>query len=170
VRYELLLQPSASDQPFDLKRVEEALAARGVSAPDPVGLRRWTLADGEVEVEAVLEAGQPVALAVKIPLSDKLELLSEGLKAAGGLAEACTLKLVDPQLSRVVGEKDEGAVTEQFQRTARYAGEMVGLPEAVSASFQPEAQGIKPMTKVLFGLGALFLLLYWAVDAIGRRL
>lgn len=128
------------------------------------------LSHGELEVEPVLETGQPVALAVKFPLSDKLELLSEGLKAADALARDCALKLVDPQLSRVVGEKDEGAVSEQFQRTARYAGEMVGLPEAVNASFQPEAQGFKPMTKVLFGLGALFLLLYWAVDAIGRRL
>lgn len=169
MRYELLLQPSSQKLPFDVKAVEQQIAARGGTS-EGESVRRWVLTSGALALEPVLEAGQPVALALKIPLGDRTELLAEALKAAAEVAQALTLKLVDPQLSRVVNEKDEGAVTEQFQRTARYAGEMLGLPEAVTASFQPEPQGLSPTGKVVLGLIAVAIILYFVVDAIGQRL
>lgn len=166
MRYELLLQPAAPDQPLDLPAVAQALLERGGSLE---GEKTWALKAGAVELGELREGGQPVAVEVKVPLSDKVELLGEALKASAEVAERCNLKLVDPQLGRVVGEKDDGAVSEQFLRTARYAGEMVGLTEAVGASFEPPPSGIQPMTKVLFGLGAIAVLLYWVVNLIGNN-
>jgi hypothetical protein len=166
MRYELLLQPSAPDQPLDLAALAQALLERGGSLE---GAKAWKLKAGEVELGELREGGQPVALEVKVPLSHRVELLGEALKAAAELAQSCQLKLVDPQLGRVVGEKDDGVVSEQFLRTARYAGEMVGLTEAVGASFQPPPSGLQPMTKVLIGLGAIAVLLYWVVDLIGNN-
>jgi hypothetical protein len=165
MRYELLLQPAVSDQPLDLAALEQALLARGGALGEA---KAWKLKAGEVELGQFCEGGKPVALEVKVPLSDKVELLGEALKAAAELAQSCSLKLVDPQLGRVVGEKDDAAVCEQFLRTARYAGEMVGLSEAVGASFQAPSTGVRPMTKVLIGLGAILVLLYWVVDLLGN--
>jgi hypothetical protein len=149
--------------------IEQALDTKGALAR-PDGTRQWRLKAGELEIARLLEAGTPVALELKIPLSEKTELVAESLKAAVELAETCAVRVVDPQLGRAVSEKDEGAVTDQFLRTARYAGEMMGVPEAVAASFGDPDRGVGPGLKVVIGLGGVLVLLYFLVNALGRML
>lgn len=158
MRYELLLQPVGRDQAFDAAAAERAMDARGARV------------DGQVEVAPLVESGKTVALMLRVPLGERTEGIGEILRAALEVARACSLQVVDPQLSRAVSESDEGALIEQFLRTARYAGEMMGLPEAIGASFAPEPTGLGPGTKVLLGLISLAVLLYLAVDEISARL
>ena len=82
------------------------------------------------------------------------------------LAQATGTRLFDPQLCRDVGAKDEGLVADQFLRTARYAGEMMGVPEAVGASFAAPDDGLKPGTKVVLGLFAVGAALWFLVEVV----
>ena len=153
VRYELLLQTGQAGVPVDLEKVDAALGRRElVTRPD--GVKLWKLKSGEVEVRPLVEGGVPVATEVRVPLSDKLELIREAVVEGAALAAESELKLYDPQLSRTLCASDDGPVAEQFLRTAKYAGEMMGLPEAVYASFAPPEQGMKTGTKVILGISS----------------
>ncbi len=163
VRYELLLQAAEPGSPYDVAKVDAALLARGVAGAPSA--RRWALKHGEVEVGQVVEGGRTVATELKVPLSDRLDLVRELVVAASALAGEVGVMLCDPQLARAVAARDEGLVADQFLRTAKYAGEMMGVSEAVAASYSTEDVGaLKPGTKVLLGLIAVLVVMYLVVD------
>ena len=96
----------------------------------------------------VREDGQVMATELRVPLSDKTELIREAVEEGATLAAAAGARLIDPQLGRSLTANDSGAVADQFLRTARYAGEMMGLSEAVAASYAPPPEGMSPGLKV----------------------
>ena len=152
MRYELLLQARSRDERYDAEKVAQALTARGASAD------RWKLEAGEVELAVVREGADVVATSVGVPLSDRHELIRAAVVAAAQIANETGNRVIDPQLAANVSEADVERVVEQFTRTAKYAGEMLGLPEAIAASFAPPPEtGLKPTTKAILGvIGFLF--------------
>lgn len=163
MRYELLLQSGQAGSPYELAKVEAALSARGVVAK-PDGTRIWKLKAGEVEVRGIIEGGVAMGTELRVPLSDKLDLVREAVTRGAELAQEAGVKLYDPQLSRTLSANDDALVADQFLRTAKYAGEMMGVPEAVYASFAPPEEGLKAGTKVLIGLIGLVVLVWVVVD------
>ena len=165
MRYELLLQRPPAAETFDAERVARVLAEKGEQAG------RWQLPAGAVEVVTVREGGAAIAISLGVPISDKTELVRAMLEAGVEVAGVAEVVLFDPQLMRPVAAADVEAVAEQFLRTARYAGEMLGIPEAIGASFAPPPQtGLKSGTKVLLGLVGFFVLLYLVLEGVLSRL
>lgn len=165
MRYELLLQPPEPQAPYDPAAVDGALEQRGATRR-PDGVRVWRLPAGELEAAVLSEGGRPVATELRIPLSGNLDLPRAALLAAAELAEQVGLRVVDPQLARAVTARDEGAVADQYLRTAQYAGRYAGVSDAVLASFTPEAEGLKPGTKVLLAVLGLAALGWLLLDAL----
>ncbi len=167
MRYELLLQSAAPDTPYDARRVEALLLERGAS-PEEGGLV-WRLPSGRVEVRPLRENGNQVATELRIPLADGVDLARELVSEGVALAAAANVALVDPQLCRAVVSPEDSAVIDQYVRTAKYAGEMVGISEAIGAGEPAETGGIKPGTKVLLALVGFFFLLYLIADRLSAR-
>lgn len=146
--------------PYDAARVDALLAERGVLVR-PDGGRTWRLKSGELEVGVLREGGQVLATELRVTLSERTELMREVVAEAAELAARAEVRLVDPQLGRALSGSDAQTVAEQYLRTARYAGEMMGVTEAVAASFpDPTPTGFQPSTKVILGILAFFFLLY----------
>src|ERR1043166_7115953 len=122
VRYELLLQPVEPGTPYDPAPTEALLTARGAK-DQPDGSKLWRLKNGEVEARRVLENGVAIATELKIPLSDKTELIRELVHEVVILASEAGVRAVDPSLSKTLLANDDGLVADSFFRTARYAGE-----------------------------------------------
>ena len=169
VRYELLLQSTVPGSPYDSTRVDALLLEKGAKARSD-GQRVWRLKSGDVEVGELREGGQLIATELRIPLSDRTELVREAVEEGATLASAAGVRLVDPQLGRHLSANDSGAVADQYLRTARYAGEMMGISEAVSASYAAPPEGIPTGFKVLALLGGGLLLLYLLADTLLSRL
>lgn len=131
----------------------------------PDGQRVWRLKGGDVEVGELREGGQLIATELRIPLSDRLDLAREVVEEGAALASEAGVRLVDPQLGRALSANDAAAVADQFLRTARYAGEMMGVSEAVAASYAPPPEGMPAGLKVLLVIGGGAFLLYLLVDA-----
>lgn len=160
MRYELLLQSADPAVPYNPAPVEALLAKRGI-ARRPDGVWRWQLKSGDVELGDVLEGGKQVATEVRIPLLGTQDLVREALVECAELAREANVRLFDPQLMRPVGAADEGAVGDQYLRTARYAGEMMGDSDALAAAVPPpDDRLLTPGAKVILGLMGLFFLLY----------
>jgi hypothetical protein len=155
VRYDLLLQPKEAGVPYDPAPVETLLTARGAAPAKPDGARTWRLKHGDVEVRPLKENGVIIATELKVGLSDKTELIRELVLEGVTLASEAGVKLVDPSLSKTLTANDEGLVADQYFRTARYAGEYMGVSEAVIASYGAEDPGMKAGTKVLLGIAAI---------------
>jgi hypothetical protein len=151
--------------PYDSARVDALLAEKG-STVLPSGLRVWRLKNGDVELGELREGGQLIATELRIPLSEKMELIREAVEEGAALAAAAEARLIDPQLGRQLSANDSGAVADQYLRTARYAGEMMGVSEAVAASYAPPPEGIPAGFKVLALLGGGLLLLYLLADSL----
>lgn len=153
--------------PYDAARVDALLAERGVIVR-PDGGRTWRLKGGEVQVGELREGGQVVATELRVPLGERGELVREVVVEGAELARQAEVRFVDPQLGRALGPLDSEVVAEQYLRTARYAGEMMGVSEAVAASFPDPtpAAGFQPTTKVVLGLLAFFALLYFLSGAL----
>jgi len=167
VRYELLLQSLEPGTPYDWGRVLDRLRQRGlVFAED--GSAPWKLKSGEVEVRPLKEGGKIIATELRVPLLDKTDLMRELLAEASAVAEEAQVRLLDPQMSRAVSVKDDGAVADQYFRTAKYAGEMMGVTEALGASFEPPSTGLKPGTKVLLAIIGFCIILFLIADHMGR--
>ncbi len=169
VRYELLLQTMVPGTPYDSTRVEALFAEKGLSAR-PDGMRVWRLKSGDVEVGELREGGQLIATELRVPLSDKTELVRELVGEAAELARAAEVRLVDPQLGRPLSAADDGAVADQFLRTARYAGEMMGLSEAVAASYAAQPEGFPVGGKIIIGIIAVLVVLYLVVEGLLSQL
>jgi hypothetical protein len=160
VRYELLLQPREVGTPYDPAPVETLLTARGAK-DQPDGSKLWRLKHGEVEVRRVLENGVAVATELKIPLSEKTDLVRELVAEVVQLATEAGIRAVDPALSKTLLANDDGLVADSFFRTSRYAGEYLGVSSAVMASYgSAEPEGIKPGTKVLLGITVFFFVVW----------
>jgi hypothetical protein len=160
VRYDILLQAKEAGIPYDPAPVETLLTARGAQ-DRPDGSKLWRLKHGEVEVRRLLENGVPMATELKVELTDKTELIRELVAEAVQLASEAGLRAVDPMLSRTLNPNDDGLVADSYLRTARYAGEYMGVSSAVIASYgASEPEGLKPGTKVLLGIAGFFFLLY----------
>jgi hypothetical protein len=155
--------------PYDSARVDALLEERGVTRR-PDGMRVWRLKFGDVEVGELREGVQLVATEVRVPLSDKTDLVREAVEEAAALAAAAELRLIDPQLGRTLTANDSASVADQFLVTARYAGEMLGVSEAVAASYAPPPEGMSPGLKVVLGIGGLLIFLYLLMDALVSRL
>lgn len=134
MKYEFLFQPQVPGAAFEPAALEGALSAKGASArPDAVWV--WELKHGPVELRRVTSEGRLVAMELKVPFSGKTELVAEAVIEGVLLADALGLRLVDPQLNRVLRPSDAAAVADSFLETARYAGEYMGVSEAVDAGF-----------------------------------
>lgn len=157
MRYELLLQPEDPQAPFDPAALEAALSARGLTGA-PEGARQWRLSRGTVEVRPLVEGGKQVGTELRVPLSDQLDLIREVVEQGVLLAREASLRLVDPQLGKALREGDAEQVAAQYLATARYAGEMLGVSEALYASIPPAPEGLQPGTKVMLGIAALVVL------------
>ncbi len=149
MRYELLLQSAEPGQPYDAERVEAALTARPVATTQDG--RVWRFSAGEVEVRPLVEQGRVVATELRVPLTEKTDLVRALVQEASALAAETNTRLVDPQLSREVGPQEAEIIAEQYLRTARYAGEMVGVSSALGAFDTTPGPGgaITPGMKVL---------------------
>ncbi len=155
--------------PYDSARVDALLSERGVlTRPD--GQRLWRLKSGDVEVGVVRENGVVIATELRVPLSDKMELVREVVEEGATLATAAEARLIDPQLGRSLTANDSGAVADQFLRTARYAGEMMGVSEAVAASYAAPPEGMPAGFKVLLALAGGGFLLYLLVNSLLEKL
>jgi hypothetical protein len=138
--------------PADPARLEEALLARGAVALAEGGWR-WPLAAVELQVGLLRNEGALVGLDLRVPISSAEAPVRAAFSAARELAEALGLRFVDPQLSRDVTAADEPAVLDAWARTARYAGEYLGVGEALSTSPLVTGQeGLNASTRVTLAL------------------
>ncbi len=71
--------------PYDSARVDALLTERGAAAR-PDGVRVWRLKHGDVEVGELREGGQLVATELRVPLSDKMDLVREVVEEGATLA------------------------------------------------------------------------------------
>lgn len=127
--YDLLLQPVSREAPFDPAPVQAALKTRGaIDRPD--GALVWRFPVGEVVALVLREAGAVVGVELRVPFSDRTELLTQVLAASVDVAKELSLQLIDPQLGRTVVELDGASVSESFLRISRYAGQYYGLGDA----------------------------------------
>ncbi len=161
MRYELLIQSKEPGAPYDPAVVDRLLHERGATAL-PDGSRNWRLKSGDVAVRTLIEGGKPIATELRVPLSDRLELIRELVVVGSELAAAADSRLVDPQLAKSVSLNDEGMVADQYLRTAQYAGRYAGVSEAIIASYgASDPEGLKPGTKVLLAIIAFLAGLYF---------
>ncbi|ATB27787.1 hypothetical protein MEBOL_001232 [Melittangium boletus DSM 14713] len=169
MRYDLLLQSLTPGAPFDSARVESLLVARGAKAR-PEGGHLWQLDFGAVEVHPLREGGQWIATEVRVPLSDRADLLREVVTKGLALASEAEVRFFDPQLGRELSKREEDAVAEQYLRTARYASDTLGMAEAMPMPAATETEGFQPTTKFALGVVAFFVLLYLLVNWMGDQL
>ncbi|AKQ64462.1 hypothetical protein A176_001374 [Myxococcus hansupus] len=170
----MLLQTMTPGTPYEAARVDALLSQKGATAR-PDGVRRWSFKHGDVEIGELREGGQVVATELRVPLSDRTDLVREVLAEAVKLATEAGARLVDPQLGRPLTTQDDSSVLEQYVRTARYAGEVAGMPDALGAgSYAMESS----TTSTGFQLSGRFLLiaigilvaLYLVVDSMVGQL
>ena len=155
--------------PFDSGRVEALLLARGAK-PQPGGGHAWQLEHGTVEVHPLREGGQWIATEVRVPLSERADLLREAVDKGVELAREAEARFFDPQLGREVSRRDDEAVAEQYLRTARYASDMLGVSDAMPLSVSTQSEGFQPTTKLVLGIVAFFVVLYFLVNWMGNQL
>ncbi|MEW5738609.1 MAG: hypothetical protein AB1938_06760 [Myxococcota bacterium] len=133
VTYDFLLQPQEIGAELPLEPLEAALLERGVKRR-PDGAWVWSFLGGEVVGLPMREGPKVIAFELKVPLKDTTALVSAALKAAAELAQALGVRLLDPQLNYPVTFDSEASVGEEYLRQARYAGEYVGVSEAIGAT------------------------------------
>ncbi|MFL5320356.1 MAG: hypothetical protein ACJ790_11920 [Myxococcaceae bacterium] len=163
MRYDLLIQSADPQVPFDAAAVEKVLATKTLTTL-PDGTRRWSLKNGDVDVQPLKEGGVLIATQIRVPLSDRLELIREAVVESAYVASEAKARLFDPQLTRTLTTADEAVVADQYLRTAKYAGEMMGVSEAISASFEAPREGMSVGTKVVIGLIALGILVWFVTE------
>lgn len=157
--YDLLLQSMTAGVPYDPAPAEAAFEAKGATL-QPDGSRRLRLKHGDVELRRLVEAGAVMATEVRVPISDRADLLREAFVETVNLASSLGLKVVDPQLARSVVLNDESAAADAFLRTADYAGRYSGVSAAVPANFGQLEPALKPGTKLAIILGAIGIALF----------
>ncbi|MDX2011823.1 MAG: hypothetical protein SFW67_16640 [Myxococcaceae bacterium] len=148
--YDLLLQPEPPGAAFARDVIEAVLRDRGAATRGD-GALVWKLKAGDVTVLPLRESGAVTGLELKLPFSDRHELLNELLASAVDVARMNGLRVVDPQLGRTVSEVDGGAITDEYLRISRYAGAYFGLGDAIPMAMGPASddETLSPMAKVV---------------------
>ncbi|WP_233278009.1 hypothetical protein [Myxococcus stipitatus] len=169
----MLLQTMTPGTPYEAARVDGLLSEKRVSVRAD-GNRLWHFQHGDVEVGVLREGGQVVATELRIPLSERTDLVREVVAEAALLANSAGARLVDPQLGRSLSANDDGMVVDQYLRTVRYAGEVAGVPEAMSTSYglstSEGARGFQPGVKFFLLALGVFFFLYLLVDSLTTSL
>lgn len=162
--YDLVLQPMTPNGELDVRPVQDAIRERGgVARPD--GALLWRFPAGDVVTWPLKESEIVRGLELKVPFSERTELLSQLLTAAVELSRVLGLRLVDPQLQRAVIEADAGAITDEFLRIARYAGQYYGIGDALPMAMTPGEEGLSPVMKGLLALVVMGLSAWLAYQA-----
>jgi hypothetical protein len=165
MHYDLLMQSMTVGVAYDPAPAEAAFDAKGaVLLPD--GTRRFRLNGGDVSVQRLVEGGAVVATEVRVPISDKADLVRETLIEVVGIAQGLGLKVVDPQLTRSVLLNDEAAVADRFLQNADFAGRYSGVSAAVPANFGDQDPALKPGTRMFLVIGAVAFVLWMIVSSI----
>ncbi len=161
--YDLVFQAQTPGQPLEVAPVQQALLARGGSTR-PDGAVVWRLPGGEVVTWPLKEAGVITGLELKVPFTENPALLTQVLAGACEVAQALSLRLVDPQLSRPVVEADSARVLSEYARIAQYAGQYFGLGDAVGGApaFKPGEEGLSPWVKGLLALAVFSVAMFAA--------
>lgn len=133
VTYDFLLQPQEIGAELALAPLEATLEGRGAKRR-PDGAWVWSFSDGEVVGLPMREGPKVIAFEIKVPLKDTTALVSAVLQALAGVATDLGLRLLDPQLNHPVTFDAEASVGEAYLRQARYAGEFLGVSEAIGAT------------------------------------
>ncbi len=163
--YDLVLHPMTPNGALDVGPVQEAIRGRGgVARAD--GALLWRFPAGDVVTWPLKESEVVRGLELKVPFSERTELLTQVLSAAVELARALGLRLVDPQLQRTVLEADAGAITDEFLRIARYAGQYYGIGDALPMAMTPGEEGLSPVMKALLALAVMGLSAWLAYQAL----
>ncbi len=146
--YDLVLQ-AAPGTPLEVAPVEAAIRERGgVTRGD--GALVWRFPAGDVVALPLKEAGVVTGLELKVPFSDRTDLLATVLTSGVELARTLSLRLVDPQLARTVLEADAGSVIDEFLRIARYAGQYYGIGDALPMAVAPSQEaGMSPFVRAV---------------------
>lgn len=160
VHYDLLLQPlEVSASPAVWAALEADFAERGLA-------RRgdgWVveLAQTSVEVSWVAENGRRVAGQVRVPVSERTDVLEAAIDWAVAVASRTGARVLDPQVNAVLQGRALSTVDE-FLKLARYAGEYLGVSAALGASTlaaEPD-EGLSFTVKAVAGLLVFALVLY----------
>jgi len=168
--YDFIWQPILGGLAFDRGQFETALRSLGATQRDH-RTWDWKLSKGETVITALNDAGAVVGFDVRVPLSDRPDLLLEVLEKASAFAAISTLQFVDPQLGRSVTERDGAAVEESYERVARYAGAYVGVPAATTAAWaNAEQTGLTTPTKVALAVLVFLAAMYFAYQMVTPEL
>jgi hypothetical protein len=163
MHYDLLIQSMTPGVMYDPSLAEATLDSKG-AVMQPDGSRRFRLKHGDIEVRRLIEAGAAVATEVRVPMSDKADLVREAFIEIVGIASTLGLKVVDPQLARSVVLNDESAVADAFMRQADFAGRYSGVSAAVPADFGEMDPAMKPGTKLAIVIIAVAIALYMFIS------
>ncbi len=131
--YDLLLQGKSPGDAVPLDGLIAALGARGATL-SPEGRGTWKLAEGEVDIAPLMEAGTVKGLDVRVPFHDQTALVEAVAKELVDLSAATGTRLTDPQRGDSVTLTSLSAVIDEYLRMARYAGEYGGVGAALGLS------------------------------------
>lgn len=158
--YDLLIQAKTPGKPFARELALGALAKAGATL-DAEGRGAWRLPKGEVEVSPLTEGGACVGLEVKVPLSDRTDLLEAVVRALADVVEQGPVRAVDPQRSAEASVTGLASMTDEFFRLARHAGEYHGVSEAVGlTSYAQPPETFSTTSRLLGALLAFLVALY----------
>ncbi|PZR12043.1 MAG: hypothetical protein DI536_17135 [Archangium gephyra] len=131
--YDFVLQGRTPGEPAPLDQLLVALSARGAQL-DAKGFGLLKVDRGEATVQPTLENGVTIALDVRVPFHEKLELLESVFKVLVEAAEVSEARLLDPQRNETASHASFSASADEYLRMARYAGEYGGVSEALGLS------------------------------------
>lgn len=138
--YDFVLQSRTPGEPAPLDQLVVALSGRGAQL-DAKGVGVLKVDRGEATVQPTMENGVVIALDVRVPFHEKLELLESIFKVLVDVAEVSEARLLDPQRNESASHASFSGTADEYLRMARYAGEYGGVSEALGLSTmaaQPE--------------------------------
>ncbi len=157
--YDLLLQPLTQGAAHDSDAAVAAFVAKGATAR-PGGRATLTVGKHEVELGPVREGGVVVATDVRLPLGRDTTFLAPLLALVMEVARASKLRVIDPSQSKELLETDVASLEDAYRRTAEYAGEFLGVGDALGRVEIPPPEGITKMG-ALWLAAAVFLAAAW---------
>ncbi|MFN0063462.1 MAG: hypothetical protein ACKVPX_13220 [Myxococcaceae bacterium] len=157
LRYELLL----NRRPGDALSPQAVFAALAVHHPvlGHDASRSWQWDKAALPAETVLEEGAPIAVCVAIGLGEEATFVEDVVRCLAQIATEQNLNLFDAQLGDAVTALDGSRVSGRYAEMAKYAGAMMGLPEALPAAFPTPHERFSANTKVLLAAAAVLLVL-----------
>jgi hypothetical protein len=157
--YDLLLQPPTQGPAHDSAATLAAFVAKGATARAD-GHHVLTFGRTEVELRPVKEAGLVVATEVKLQLGRETAFIAPLLALVMEVARAQKLRVIDPSQSKELVETDGASLEESYRRTAEYAGEFLGVGDALGRMADPVPEGLTRSGAAWLAL-AVFLAAAW---------